>query len=135
MGFKSDYSRAGVNYQRWDALVWLNNLAVPIEIKSPSEELFLSTKAVRQAIENKVILLARSELDTESEMTSLIVGYQIPNERGDMSTLIDDIHTTFGFNIGVLDLRTLGLLAMRTVTEAVSIDEEQLSHLKGYFDV
>lgn len=135
LGFKSDYSRAGVNYQRWDAVVWLDELAVPIEIKSPTEELFLSTKAVRQAIENKVILLARGGLDTEPELTSLIVGYQIPNERGDMSTLIDDIHTTFGFNIGALDLRTLGLLAMRAVTEAVSIDEGQLSHLKGYLNV
>ena len=62
LGFKSDYSRAGVNYQRWDACVWLHDLAVPIEIKSPTEEQFLSTKAVRQAIENKVILLARGRI-------------------------------------------------------------------------
>ena len=54
-----------------------------------------------------MILLARGGLDTELDLTSLIVGYQIPNERGDMSTLIDDIHAAFGFNIGVLDLRTL----------------------------
>ena len=135
LGFRSDYSRAGVNYQRWDACVWLHDLAVPIEIKSPTEELFLSTKAVRQAIENKVILLARGGLDTAPDLTSLIVGYRIPNERGDMSTLIDDIHTAFGFNIGVLDLRTLGLLAIRAVTESVSIDEGQLSHLKGFLNV
>ena len=135
LGFKSDYSRAGVNYQRWDACVWLHDLAVPIEIKSPTEELFLSTKAVRQAIENKVILLARGGLATAPDLTSLIVGYQIPNERGDMSMLIDDIHAAFGFRIGVLDLRTLGLLAMRAVTESLSIDEGQLSHLKGFLNV
>ena len=51
-----------------------------------------------------------------------------------MSTLIDDIHAAFGFNIGVLDLRTLGLLAMRAVTESVSIDEGQLSHLMGFLN-
>ena len=115
--------------------MWLHDFVVPIEIKSPSEELFLSTKAVRQAIENKVILLARGGLETKRELTSLIVGYQIPNERGDMSTLIDDIHASFGLKIGVLDLRTLGLLAMRAVTSSVSIDEGQLSHLKGFLDV
>jgi len=135
LGFKSDYSRAGVNYQRWDACVWLHDLAVPIEIKSPTEELFLSTKAIRQAIENKIILLARGGLETRPDLTSLIVGYQIPNERGDMSTLIDDIYATFDIKIGVLDLRTLGLLAIRAVTESVSIDEEQLSLLKGFLDV
>jgi len=135
LGFRSDYSRQGVNYQRWDALVWLHDLAVPIEIKSPTEELFLSTKAVRQAIENKVILLARGGFHTTSDVTSLIVGYKIPNERGDMSTLINDIHATYGIRIGVIDLPTLGLLAMRAVTESISIDEGQLSHLKGFLYV
>lgn len=135
LGFECDYSRPGVNYQRWDACVWLNNLAVPIEIKSPTEELFLSTKAIRQAVENKVILLARGGFETRRDLTSLIVGYQIPNERGDMSTLIDDICAAFGFNIGVLDFWSLGLLAIRAVTESMSIDKRQLSHLKGFLDV
>ena len=59
LGFRSELSRPGVNYQRWDACVWLHSQAVPIEIKSPSEEEFLSTKAIRQALENKVVLLSR----------------------------------------------------------------------------
>ena len=135
MGFRSDYSRAGVNYQRWDACVWLNDLAVPIEIKSPTEEMFLSTKAIRQAIENKVILLSRGGLETRREFSTLVVGFQIPNERGDMSMLIDDVHAAFGFKIGVLDLETLTYLAIKAVTEGVTIEEEQLSHLKGFLDV
>ena len=135
LGFDSDVSRAGVNYQRWDACVWVSGFAVPIEIKSPTEELFISTKAVRQAIENKVILLARGGLPTKHDLTTLIVGYQVPNERGDLSQLIEDVHTAFGFNIGVLDLRTLVLLAMRSLTESVTIEEEQLSHLKGFLNV
>lgn len=135
LGFNSNYSRAGANYQRWDAWVCLHDMAVPIEIKSPTEEQFLSTKAVRQAIENKGVLLARGGLNTDRDATSLIVGYQIPNERGEMYMLIDDIHTAFGFKIGVLDLWTLGLLAIRKVTESVSIDAEQLAHLKGFLDV
>lgn len=135
LSFESDYSRAGVNYQRWDACVLLHGFAVPIEIKSPTEELYLSTKAIRQAIENKVILLARGGIKTHRDLSTLIVGYQIPNERGDMSTLIDDVYATFGFKIGVLDLQSLTHLAIKSITEAVSVDEEQLSHLKGFLNV
>ena len=135
VGFPSHCSRTGVNYQRWDAYVWLHGLAVPIEIKSPTEELFLSTKAIRQAIENKVILLARGGMETQRELSTLIVGYKIPNERAEMSMLIDDVYAAFGFRIGVLDLHTLAYVAIKAVTELVSIDEKQLSHLKGFLDV
>jgi hypothetical protein len=135
LGFKSDYSRLGVNYQRWDAAVWLDSVAVPIEIKSPTEEAFLSTKAIRQALENKVVLLARGGLETRREMTSLIVGYQIPNERGDMSSLIDDIDKAFGFKIGVIDLATLALLALTAIVERVTIEAAQLGHLRGFLNV
>ena len=135
LGFPSSVSRVGVNYQRWDGSVALSGYIAPIEIKSPTEEMFLSTKAVRQAIENKVVLLARGGLPTTRELTSLIVGYRIPNERGDLSTLIDDVHTAFGFNIGVLDLSTLCALAIRSVTESVTVDENQLAHLRGFLSV
>ena len=135
LGFKSSRSRTGVNYQRWDACAWAKGLAIPIEIKSPTEELFLSTKAVRQAIENKVVLLARGEMATDREATSLIVGYQIPNERGDMATLIDDIDVAFGIRIGVIDLRALALLAIQAVTESVSLEENQFAYLKGFLHV
>ena len=135
IGFPSHCSRTGVNYQRLDAYVWLHGLAVPIEIKSPAEELYLSTKAIRQAIENKVILIARGGMNTRRELSTLIVGYQIPNERAEMSMLIDDVYAAFGFRIGVLDLHTLAYLAIKAVTELVSIDEKQLSHLKGFLDV
>jgi hypothetical protein len=135
LGFKSDYSRAGVNYQRWDACVWLNSIAVPIEVKSPAEELFLSTKAIRQALENKIILLSRGGLKTSKDVSSLIVGYQIPNERGDMSSLIDDIYGAFGIRIGVIDLRTLGLLAIRAVIDNLTIKHEQIGELRGFLRV
>lgn len=135
MGFRSDYSRAGVNYQRWDACVWLNDFALPIEIKSPTEEAFLSTKAIRQALENKVILLARGGLNTHRDHASLIVGYQLPNERGDMSTLIDDIFAAFGLRIGVIDLKTLVQLAIRSVVDGVTVDASQLRALRGFLHV
>ena len=135
LGLKSDYSRAGVNYQRWDACVWLDEVALPIEIKSPTEERFLSTKAIRQALENKIVLLSRGGLQTLKETTSLIVGFQVPNERGDMASLIEDIFLAFKIRIGVIDLGTLALLAIRAATQDVTIDKEQLIELKGFLHV
>lgn len=135
LGFKSDYSRVGVNYQRWDACVWLDRVAIPIEIKSPTEEAFLSTKAIRQALENKIVLLARGGLTTSRDITSLIVGYQVPNERGDMSSLIDDIYGAFSVRIGVIDLGTLALLAIRAATDDVTIEGKQLAELRGFLHV
>ena len=135
LGFEADNSRAGVNYQRLDGWVCLEGDLTPIEIKSPTEELFLSTKAVRQAIENKVILLSRGEKTPRFDTTSLIVGYQIPNDRGDMATLIDDIFDAFNLNIGVIDLHTLASLAIRAVTEDVTIQPDQLRTLRGFLHV
>ncbi len=133
--YRSEYSRAGVNYQRWDAAVWIDETAIPIEIKSPTEEEFLSIKAVRQALENKIVLLSRGGLKTSPKLTSLIVGYRIPNERGDMSTLIDDIHKTYGFSIGVIDLKNLAALAAHAINEKKTISSKQLSSLRGFLDV
>jgi hypothetical protein len=135
LGYKSDYSRAGVNYQRWDACVWIGSDAIPVEIKSPTEELFLSTKAVRQALENKVILLARGGLKTRRELTSLVVGNRLPNERGEMSNLIDDVFGAYGLRLGVLDLKSLAHLALRSIKDGVTIEAEQLSQLRGFLDV
>lgn len=135
LGYRSDYSRAGVNYQRWDACVWLGDAAIPIEIKSPTEELYLSTKSVRQALENKIVLLSRGGLTTRKELTSLIVGFKIPNERAEMSTLIDDIFHAFSLRIGVVDLENLAKLIARSLLEKVTIAPEQLGSLRGFLDV
>lgn len=135
LGFQSDHSRAGVNYQRWDACVMVDGYALPVEIKSPTEEIMLSTKAVRQALENKVILLSRGGLETRPELASLVVGYRLPNERGEMSNLIDDVFKAFGLRLGVIDLTTLAHLALRAVRDGVTIDAGQLGQLRGFLDV
>jgi hypothetical protein len=132
MKFKSDVSRGGVNYQRWDAAVWVGDSAVPVEIKSPTEEQFLSTKAIRQAIENKIILLSRGGLKTSKELTSLIVGYKIPNERAEMASLIDDIYSAFGLHVGVIDLATLARLAIISVSTGKTLSGDQLGKLRGF---
>ena len=135
LGFRSELSRSGVHSQRWDACVWVGDEALPVEIKSPTEEPYLNTKAVRQALENKVILLSRGSLKTRRELTSLVVGYQLPNERGEMSNLLDDVFTAYGLRLGVIDFTSLAHLAARCTAEGVTIDSDQLSHLRGFLNV
>lgn len=135
LGYRSEHSRAGVNYQRWDACVWVGEDALPVEIKSPTEEVMLSTKAVRQALENKVVLLSRGGLKTRPDISSLVVGYRQPNERGDMSNLIDDVFKAFQMRLGVIDLTTLANLALRTMSAGETIDGNQLAELRGFLDV
>ncbi|MCZ4088758.1 hypothetical protein [Sinorhizobium psoraleae] len=113
----------------------VDGYALPVEIKSPTEEIMLSTKAVRQALENKVILLSRGGLETRPELASLVVGNRLPNERGEMSNLIDDVFEAFGLRLGVIDLTTLAQLALRAVRDGVTIDAGQLSQLRGFLDV
>lgn len=135
LGCRSEHSRIGVNYQRWDASVWVDGSALPVEIKSPTEEAFLSTKSVRQALENKIVLLSRGGLITDRDLSSLIVGYNIPNERGELSMLIDDIYKAYGFRIGAIDLRSLVVLTCRAIAEGVTIDPSQLALLCGFLNV
>lgn len=134
LGFESDYSRAGVNYQRWDAYVKVNGSTLPIEIKSPTEETVLSTKAIRQSLENKVILLSRGGLETNREFASLIVGNRLPNERGEMSNLIDDVFKAYSLRLGVIDLTSLSRLALRAVRDRKTIEATQLCKLRGFLD-
>ena len=75
MGLDCQASRPGDNGARWDAIIVDSEESIPIEIKSPTEEQHLSLKAIRQALENKVILLSRETHPTLPETTSLAVGY------------------------------------------------------------
>lgn len=135
MGYRSEKSRAGVNYQRWDACVWVTDTVIPIEIKSPTEELVLSTKSIRQALENKVISLSRGGVETKPEDASLIVGFDIPNVRSEMGNLIDDIFKTYRFRIGVLSIHALTKLTIQAIQKRERISPEQLSAFMGFLDV
>lgn len=67
----------------------------------------LSVKAIRQAVENKIILLSRKYYNTELQTASFAVGYNIPNKRSDVYFLIDDIRKVFNINIAIIDIKTL----------------------------
>ncbi len=135
VGYASENSRPGVNYQRWDASVVIGDAAIPVEIKSPTEELVLSMKSIRQALENKVISLSRGGIDKKADITSLIVGFDLPQERSDMANLIDDIYKAYGFKIGVISIYSLATLAMAAILKGEMIAPKQLSTLRGFLSV
>lgn len=135
LGYDCECSRAGVNYARWDALIRDPEYSIPIEIKSPTEEEFLSVKAVRQALENKVVLLARRPWPTQLDTTSLVVGYNIPNDRSEVASLVLDIQRVFGITIGIIDLRSLLRLVAGVVLYGKEHNRADLRNLAGFIDV
>lgn len=135
IGYDCAHSRAGVNYERWDAIIIGQTDTIPIEIKSPGEEEFISVKAVRQALENKIILLSRNSFPTILETTSLVVGYNLPNDRSEVMALISNIRKAYGIVIGVIDIRSLLRLVTATLFEGKSHNKNDIFNLYGIIDV
>ena len=131
IGYDCKLSRPGVNYERWDAMIIDKQHSMPIEIKSPGEEIFLSVKAIRQALENKVILLARSAYPTKFHDTSLVVCYNLPNNRSEVNSLINDIFETYKIVIGVIDFRSLLKIAGSQLFLTKQHRKDQLEKLHG----
>lgn len=132
IGYDCELSRTGVNYKRWDAMIRSPKHSMPVEIKSPGEEKFLSVKAIRQALENKVILLARAASATEFEDTSLVVCYNLPNDRSEVSSLINDVFEVYGIVIGVIDFRALLQIAGSHLLLKKEHNRNQLEKLRGF---
>jgi len=110
LGFSCHTPQAGNNYERWDAIAKDEKFSVPIEIKSPTEELHISIKAIRQALENKIVLYSRKIYITDLKTVTLAVGYNPPNERAEIFRLISDVKNAFNINIGVIDFKSLVML-------------------------
>lgn len=132
MGLDCQASRPGDNGARWDAIIVDEKQSIPIEIKSPTEEQHLSLKAIRQALENKVILLSRETHPTMVETTSLVVGYYLPNDRAEVTNLMNDFKKAYGYSIGVIDLKTLLTIAVTIIFEKKTFDIEKLNRLEGF---
>lgn len=135
IGVNCKVSRKGENYQRFDALIIDETHSIPIEIKSPSEETHISTKAIRQALENKIILLSRKQYTTQFETASLALGFKTPNDRSDVFRLIEDIKTVYNINISMLSLETLVTLAVHSLFRKKIITIEDLANSGGIINV
>lgn len=135
LGFECRVSRKGENYQRFDALIIDDTFSIPIEIKSPGEETNISTKAVRQALENKIILLSRKQYETHYDTTSIALGFNLPNDRSDVLRLIIDIKTIFDINISLIDLKTLTIMASNSLFNNKTISIKDLAKSGGIINV
>lgn len=135
LGFDCRISRRGVNYARADAMIVDPEESIPIEIKSPGEESEISVKGVRQAVENKIVLLSRKSHPCKSDTTSLLVGFNLPNERSEVRELIDNYYSAFNFRIGVVDFRSLVHLAMLAVVSGRQVVLRDFRAMKGIIHV
>lgn len=135
LGYQCELSRVGVNYQRMDALVKHSTQSIPIEIKSPGEEEFISVKGVRQALENKIVLMARKYAPSLWQTTSLLVGFELPADRSEVSGLVGDIYATYNISVGVVDFHSLiHLSALRLLRDQKPKDED-LFGLRGLIQI
>ena len=135
IGFDCRLSRGGQNYERADAIILDPVKSIPIEIKSPGEETEISVKGVRQALENKVVLLSRKSYQTDVETTSLVVGFNPPNNRSEVHELIDDIQTAFNVRVGVIDFKSLLTLAVHSVANEKKVHLHDFHLLQGAIHV
>lgn len=124
-------SRDGVNGERWDAMIRDSQRSIPIEIKSPTEEMHISVKAIRQALENKIILLSRKTYITTNKCSTYAVGYFPPNDRAEVSDLIENIKKTFEYSIAVFDIGSLIKVSVNIILFNKGIDLEKLYGLEG----
>jgi hypothetical protein len=107
--------QAGVNNERIDVIIPDEEFSIPVEVKSPTEEMMLSVKAIRQALENKIILLSRKHYKTQKSISSIAVGFSIPNNRSDVYLLIEDIKKVYDINIAITSIDNLLSAAIKCI--------------------
>lgn len=131
LGLNCDIPPHGVNSRRWDAILLSTDDSIPIEIKSPTEEMHISVKAIRQALENKIILQSRKAVPNKLRTTTLAIGFELPNKRAEVNSLINDISEVYGVTIAVLGINSLLKLAIKCVREDKAIEFDQFANQKG----
>lgn len=131
IGLSTLVSRAGDTNNRMDAVVIDKLESIPIEIKSPTETEYINVKAVRQAVENKIVMTARGMFPTRLETTTLAVGYLYPNPRSDVDELIDDIASVYNINVGIVSLEVLLILVWNYYVRGDRSVANSLKSLRG----
>ena len=135
IGFnKVSVTREGDTNNRMDAIIIDDAQSIPIEIKSPKEVEYVNIKSIRQALENKIVLLSRQFYPTTPETTSLSIGFNYPNVRSGVYELIDDIEATYNIKIGIIDFEDLLTCFYNVVVLKEEFDLNKIYNLKGKFN-
>lgn len=135
MGFSNPIvPRSGDVNCRMDAIIVDPENSIPIEIKSPGESVEINIKSIRQACENKVVILSRRFYGTKYNTTSLSIAFKYPPARSDVYELIDDIKSAYGFNIGLIDINDLLGLAYDVEEYGLELNFDYFNSFSGKFD-
>ncbi len=132
IGFSNvSVTRDGDTNNRMDAIIIDKARSIPIEIKSPREIAYVNIKSLRQALENKIVLLSRTFYPTTKETTSLSIGFSYPNDRSAVDELITMMYDTYTINIGTISLADLLIIFYEKAIEDTAFDLEKIYNLKG----
>ncbi|HFG1773413.1 TPA: AlwI family type II restriction endonuclease [Vibrio cholerae] len=133
LGLTCNIPQHGNNSVRWDAVLLNDDItdSIPIELKSPTEEIHISTKAIRQALENKIVLQSRKALKNNNQSTSLAIGYELPNKRSEVEALINAFETVYGFKIAVIGTDYLIRLTIQCIQERKQLSFSDFTNLRG----
>jgi hypothetical protein len=126
LGVPAGASRHGDTSLRMDAVCPHPSASMPVEIKSPTETLSADLKAVRQALENAVIMRARETNATEPTTPSLAIGFERIPQRSDARELAEDIETTYGIRVRLLSTQMLLETLVTAILGGPGLDAEAL---------
>lgn len=135
IGFTNpNITREGDVNCRFDATIIDSRYTIPVEIKSPREIKEINIKSIRQAFENKIVLLSRKFFPTTEETTSLAIAFDYPPSRSDVYELINNIKDSFGYNIGIINIEDLLRLVYDVKINHKKFNFEYFNTLQGQFD-
>lgn len=136
LGFDCQLPQHGVNAKRWDAIIFLSDDTIPIEIKSPREEKNLGIKSIRQALENKIVLLSRHKktIKITKDSPTFSIGWKIPKSRSEADELIKDIHKTYEIKVAMFDVEFLLKLTFEAILLNKKLDIKSIYDLIGIYD-
>jgi hypothetical protein len=121
----------GDTSNRIDLILVDQSDSLPVEVKSRTESVSINVKSVQQALENRVILDQRAFFPADPASSSLVVGFDYPPTRSDVSELIEDIAAAFGVNVGLVSLSDLYRLALEKQLLGKDVPRMRLSRLRG----
>jgi hypothetical protein len=126
LGVPARASRHGDTSLRMDAVCPHPTASMPVEIKSPTETLSADLKAVRQALENAIIMRARETDPTTPTTASLAIGFERVPHRSDARELAEDIEATYGIRVRLLSTQMLLETLVTATLGGPGLDAEAL---------